>query len=385
MYNGKKLIDCHIHYALPIDPEALISIMDESGTDMGALVLVPHRQRLSSAPDALMAKAMYPKRLYLFSGLDTSAYFRQPKTVGKAMAAYCAQMLKAGADGIKLIEGKPNMRKMLPIPDFDAPCWEPFWAWAEKEQVPILWHVNDPEEFWDEEKIPGWAKLRGWAYDDSFINNEVQYSQVLKVLERHPKIKIIFAHFFFMSAQLPRLRKIMDSCPNIMVDLTPGIEMYINFSAHLEEARQFFLDYQDRIVYGTDIGARAVISGSGVDPQDGGSTAIDREESLPRCRIVKSFLSSDAEYVVEADGNFLVGTEDFTLRGLGLPEEVQEKIFAKNFESFVGGAPKPVIPRLARKECRRVKTAVRIMSIFDKSIKPDFTVVDRVRSYFKNK
>lgn len=73
MYNGKKLIDCHIHYALPIDPEALIAIMDESGTDMGALVLVPHRQRLSSAPDALMAKAMYPQRLYLFSGLDTSA------------------------------------------------------------------------------------------------------------------------------------------------------------------------------------------------------------------------------------------------------------------------------------------------------------------------
>jgi len=128
-----------------------------------------------------------------------------------------------------------------------------------------------------------------------------------------------------------------------------------------------------------------VISGSGVDPQDGGSTAIDREESLPRCRIVKSFLCSDAEYVVEADGNFLVGTEDFTLRGLGLPEEVQEKIFGGNFTRFVGGAPRAVIPGLALKECRRVKTAVRIMSIFDKSIKPDFTIVDRVREYFKNK
>ena len=32
-----------------------------------------------------------------------------------------------------------------------------------------------------------------------------------------------------------------------------------------------------------------------------------------------------------------------------------------------------------------MKTAVRIMSIFDKSIKPDFTVVDRVREYFKHK
>lgn len=385
MFQGHKVIDCHIHYSLPIEPDDLIRVMDESGTDMANLVLVPHRQRLSSVPDALMAKHRYPQRLFVFTSLDTSAYFKSPKSVGKQMAAYCADMLKCGCDGIKIIEGKPQMRKMLPVPDFDQPVWEPFFAWAEEKQVPILWHVNDPEEFWDAEKIPGWAKERGWAYDESYINNEVQYTQVLNVLEKHPKLKIIFAHVFFMSAQLPRLSGILDRYPNVMIDLTPGIEMYINFSANAEASREFFLRYQDRIIYGTDIGARAVISESGVDTSGGGSSQIDMEESLCRCHIVQDFLSGGRDYVVKADGNFLVGTEDFTLTGLELPEQVQEKIYSSNFLRFVGGSPKPIIPRLARKECRRVKISIRIMSLFDKSIKPDFTCVNRVMQYFRKK
>lgn len=385
MFQGHKVIDCHIHYSLPIEPDELIRVMDESGTDMANLVLVPHRQRLSSVPDALMAKHRYPQRLFVFTSLDTSAYFKSPKTVGKQMAAYCADMLKCGCDGVKIIEGKPQMRQMLPVPDFDQPVWEPFFAWAEEKQVPILWHVNDPEEFWDEEKIPGWAKERGWAYDDSYINNEVQYTQVLNVLEKHPKLKIIFAHVFFMSAQLPRLSGILDRYPNVMIDLTPGIEMYINFSANAEASREFFLRYQDRIIYGTDIGARAVISESGVDTSGGGSSHIDMEESLCRWHIVTDFLSGGKDYVVKADGNFLVGTEDFTLTGLELPEDVQEKIYSGNFLRFVGGMPKPIIPRLARKECRRVKISIRIMSLFDKSIKPDFTCVNRVMQYFRKK
>ena len=168
MFCDHKIIDCHIHYSLPIEPAELMDVMDRSGTDMANLVLVPHRQRLSSVPDALMAKHMYPQRLFVFTSLDTSGYFRSPKTLGRHMAAYCADMLRCGCDGVKIIEGKPQMRKMLPVPDFDQPVWDPFFAWAEENRVPILWHVNDPEEFWDEARIPGWAKERGWAYDDTY-------------------------------------------------------------------------------------------------------------------------------------------------------------------------------------------------------------------------
>lgn len=55
MLNIQKRIDAHIHYALPLEPETLISFMDKNGIDMANLVLVPSRSRLTSVPDALMA------------------------------------------------------------------------------------------------------------------------------------------------------------------------------------------------------------------------------------------------------------------------------------------------------------------------------------------
>ena len=56
MIRLEKRIDCHVHYALPLAPETLVDFMDRTDTHMANLVLVPHTQRLSCVPDALMAK-----------------------------------------------------------------------------------------------------------------------------------------------------------------------------------------------------------------------------------------------------------------------------------------------------------------------------------------
>ena len=50
MISLKKRIDCHVHYAQPLEPETLISFMDQTDTHMANLVLVPHTQRLSPCP-----------------------------------------------------------------------------------------------------------------------------------------------------------------------------------------------------------------------------------------------------------------------------------------------------------------------------------------------
>ena len=81
--NIQKRIDAHIHYSMPLEPETLISFMDRTGIDMANLVLVPHRSRLTAVPDALMAKAKYPDRFYVFTSLDVSEYFRHGKKIGK--------------------------------------------------------------------------------------------------------------------------------------------------------------------------------------------------------------------------------------------------------------------------------------------------------------
>lgn len=372
MFKSFCLIDSHVHYALPIEYGELTKAMELTGADKMTLVTVPDRNRLLTTPEALMMKAHDENKFYVFTSLDVSEYFKHGRQFGKYMARYVDRALKFGCDGVKMIEGKPSVRKMLQIIPFDDERWEPYWCYAEQIGLPILWHVNDPSEFWDKDKISTWAKSKGWYYDESYVSSSRQYDEVFNVLKRHPNLKITFAHFFFLSDNLGRLQTILDAYPNVNVDITPGIEMYVNLSSCPDKARDFFIKNSTRIIYGTDIGARAVLKvGSN----------INFEECVSRSGLIKSFLSETDKVTVKADGNFLIGTEDFQLNCIGLPDDVLKNIFAQNFGRFVGKSNK-VQPKAVINECRRIKLTVWIMSLFDKQIKPDYSCADKVIKYF---
>lgn len=374
----KKRIDAHIHYALPLEPERLIAFMDKTGTDMANLVLVPDRKRLTAVPDALMAKAKYPNRFYVFTSFDVSEYYRHQSRIGKYMAKFVDNMRRCGCDGIKIIEGKPSMRKFMAIPDFDKPCWDPLWEYVEKTQFPVLWHLNDPETCWGEpDQAPRHIRMAGELYDDSFINNEDQYRQMENILSRHPNIKFIFAHLYFMSAQLPRLSQLLDRYPNVMVDVTPGLEIYVNLSKNPEEARAFLDRYQDRILYGTDIGARCVLAD--------GKLPFNEDECLARIEMIDGLLRGSEAVTLVEDGRYLINTDPFLLQGLDLSQEILDKIYWQNFQRYVGKTPAKVSPKRVIRECRRIQLMLKIMSFIDKGMTPDVSVAKDAIAFFHKK
>jgi predicted TIM-barrel fold metal-dependent hydrolase len=371
------LVDGHVHFGHPAFMPGLMRIMDENQVGRFNIVCTPHRTRLSLVPDALFVKAHAPGRIYVFGGLDISPLFMAPDSCGKLFAAYVDQLMAMGCDGVKMIEGKPDMRKTLPIPPFDSPAYEPYWAKLEEAGVPLVFHVNDPEEFWDAEKVPEWARYQGWFYGDgAFINNEAQYAEVLHVLERHPGLKVIFAHFFFLSNQLPRLAGLLDRFPNMHVDLTPGIEMYYNLSRQAEAARAFFLKYQERILFGTDIGAKALLA----TPEMG----IEPGESALRIRVVRSLLENEGEYRLEVGNGFLFGRFAGPYHGLGMPAEVLQKIYAGNFERLAGSRPKALNPGAIVSECERLGGLIPMMAATQPGVTMDLSVVEQVKTHFSN-
>jgi len=371
------LIDGHVHFAHPSLMPGLMQVMDENQVQKCNLVCTPHRTRLSLVPDALFVKAHHPQRVYVFGGLDISPLFIAPDACGTMFASYVDQLLDMGCDGVKMIEGKPDMRKMLPIPPFDSPAYEPYWVKLEQEGVPLIFHVNDPEEFWDAERIPEWARSQGWFYGDgTFIDNEAQYTEVLHVLERHPDLKVIFAHFFFLSNQLPRLAGLLDRFPNMHVDLTPGIEMYYNLGRQVEQAREFFLAYQERILYGTDIGAKALLGTPGM--------SIESHESSLRVRVVRSFLEKEGEYRIDVGDGFLFGRFAGPYRGIHLPEEALCRIYAGNFERLVGTQPRGLNPTAIVSECERLQMMIPMMGAAQPGVEMDLSVAGQVGNYFKN-
>jgi predicted TIM-barrel fold metal-dependent hydrolase len=247
----------------------------------------------------------------------------------QALAQQIDSFKSAGFDGLKLLESKPIARKMINIP-LDGPIYAPMWEAVVKNDLPVVWHVADPEEFWDFQKCPDWVKKAGWFYGDgTYPLKEALYSEVEAIVTRHPELKVILAHFFFLSADLPRAAAFLDAHPNVCFDLTPGSEMFFNFSTDLQAARDFFIRFQDRLIFGTDSGASAV--GHPGQP-------LNRAETLGRTYFVRTFLEKDGALEIPG-GVSHWERPGITLNGLGLPEEVLKKIYAENFIRLFGEQP----------------------------------------------
>lgn len=337
MHSSIHCIDSHVHLAYPISFDSLSAILQKAESDSVCLLALPGTSRLDPTPDLLCYKLLHPDTTFVFGCLDCTVYETDPEHCGLHFIQHAKRLFAIGCDGIKLLEGKPTMRRQFPIPDFDSPAWDPFWAFAEQKRIPLLWHVNDPEQFWHPDAIPVYAKGAGWGYGPNDINNEEQYRQVRSVLERHPLLNVTFAHLFFLSAQLPRLSEWLDRFPNMRVDLTPGIELYENLSRTPDETHAFFVRYGDRIQYGTDIGGRAVLTET--------ATALKDQESLRRVEIIRSFLHGKEETQILEDGQYLVKTQPFVLRGMAFGPDLLQKIERDNFFTFIGAS----LPRRVRK------------------------------------
>lgn len=371
-----KIIDSHIHFGHPEFRAGLMAVIDRAQIDRLNIVCTPSQQRLSLVPDALHLKAHQPDRVYVFGGLDISALFMMPEQCGEFFAGYVDTLRQMGCDGIKMIEGKPQIRKMLPLPPFDSPQYAPYWEKMAQDQIPIIFHVNDPEEFWDAERIPSWAVEAGWFYGQGgFIDNEVQYREVLNVLDRNPDLVVIFAHFFFLSAQLERLAEYLDRYPGMHIDLTPGVEMYYNFAANPQKTRDFFIRFQDRILYGTDIGAKALLA----TPEQG----IEMGESLGRVKLVRTFLETDGEFWLDPHGGYLLGDQKSPFQGLGLPLPIREKIYHKNFERLAGVRPRSLDPNAIIAECERLITMIGVMGAAQPGMAGDPSIAQIVKTYFE--
>jgi len=331
------MVDCHVHIWKADDAVNLNSIRERIGAERMNAVSIIYREHVNDNPACYAVKALYPDKFYVFPGLDHSTHLSGGKLVTPPLAEQVDRMIEAGADGIKLLETKTAERKMVGIPA-DSDYYADMFARVEEAGLPAVWHVADPEEFWDPELTPKWAKEQGWGYDDTFCTKEQLYTETENVLARHPRLKIIFAHFYFLSADLPRAAALLDRYEDVYLDLAPGVEMLYNMSKNTDEARKFFIKYSDRILFGTDI--------TGDQPL---------EEAEHRARLITRWLETEDEYRVSPGADFLLGPpEDGIIRGIKLPEDVLAKIYLTNFERLVEPKPRKLDKKIAIEECERI-------------------------------
>jgi predicted TIM-barrel fold metal-dependent hydrolase len=312
-----EIIDGHVHFVHPELMDDILALMDAVPCTRFNLVCLPNLDGTTQNAAALAFKEHHPERVFLSGALAYGPALADLAHAPSNLAAQVRALQAQGFDGLKLIEGKPQVRKLLPYP-LDGPLYAPLWAVLEQEQVPVVLHVADPDEFWDAERCPTWARDSGWDYSDgTYPSKEALYAEVDHVLARHPRLRIIFAHFYFLSRELDRAARFLDAHPSVCFDLAPHMDMYTDFSEDPSTTRDFFLAYQERIVYGTDTDTRAI---------ERGPEAVSLMRFIPR--LIRAFLEQEGPLALPGPTRY---------RGLGLPRPALEAIYHANIERMVAG------------------------------------------------
>jgi hypothetical protein len=319
------ILDCHVHFVHPEKMEEILGIMADVPCERFNLVCTPEHDGSTHNPAAVFFKQHYPQRVYISGALDYRQVLANPMQGAVNLANQVHNLKAQGFDGLKMIEGKPEVRKLLPYP-LDGSLYAGVWEALEVTGMPVVFHVGDPDEFWDAQACPDWARANGWDYSDgSYPSKETLYREVENILARHPNLKLVLAHFYFLSADLERAARFLDAHPSVSFDLAPHIGMYYDFAHDPAGMRAFFIKYQERILYGTDIDTRVLSR----------SDALRVREwmgAIPR--MIRSFLEEDEIFSKPGQPE---------LHGIHLPEQTLHRIYHANFERIFGAKPAPLV------------------------------------------
>jgi predicted TIM-barrel fold metal-dependent hydrolase len=203
----------------------------------------------------------------------------------------------------------------------DDPGLEPVINFIKSKNLPITGHLGEPRNCWlplDEMTVRG---------DSSYFARNPQYHMYLhpeypsyedqinardNMLAKNPDLTFIGCHLGSLEWNVDSLAKRLDRFPNMAVDMSARIShLQYQTVEDRERVRDFCIKYQDRLLYGTDVGESGTSNPEGF-----------------RTRMHKTW-TDDWKYFV-TDEEMTSGSFQGTFRGLKLPKEVVDKIYSKN-------------------------------------------------------
>jgi predicted TIM-barrel fold metal-dependent hydrolase len=307
-------IDVHTHYDANMSREkldALVKELDAINLRVAVNLSGSTGDRLASGVKNM--KGNYPKKFVLFANLSYDDV--NDSDYGKKAAARLERDVKNGAQGLKIfkqhgLDIKDSKGQRIPTND---PRFDPIWEKCAELHIPVLIHTGEPRQFFDPidkynerwlelkqfpgrarppERYPSWETIMGEQHD---------------LFAKHPRTIFIAAHLSWLGGDLARLGQLLDKYPN----------MYTEIGAVLAEigrqprfAREWFIRYQDRVLFGKDI-----------------------VESYTEYYVYFRVLETTDDYF-----DYYRRRHAFwKMYGLGLPDDVLKKLYYKNALKIIPG------------------------------------------------
>ena len=236
-YTG-PIFDAHTHIGTIDDISNMIAIEDDFG--VSAQIGIVHNEEGFQA-----AKERYPHRFVFAKYLslrDIAQYNVEPVLDEISSLQEQGYSLAKSWFGPRWRDYHREVKKDFRI---NHPRLDPIFQALEDNGIPLIIHMGDPDTYYASQ------------YRDSerYGTKDEQLKQIEEVITRHPKLNFQIPH---LGAQpeihrLPALARWMDKFPNVVVDTASSRWMARELSKDTEKAREFMLEYSDRVLFGTDL------------------------------------------------------------------------------------------------------------------------------------
>ena len=181
---------------------------------------------------------------------------------------------------------------------------DPLWDKCGQLGMPVNIHVSDPIWSYQPMDRTNDGLMNGYTWMIRVYPSLLGHNELIESLERavakHPKTIFIACHLMNLDYDLTRLGQILDRNPNLYGDISARFSELAPIPRFVA---QFIEKYQDRVLYGTDIGYSERMF----------STTF---------RILETH---DEHFYVHDLFDY-----HWPLYGFGLPEDVLEKVYGAN-------------------------------------------------------
>jgi predicted TIM-barrel fold metal-dependent hydrolase len=319
-------IDAHAHFMSVLDEElpTLFECLD--GYKMKWLTICTVGFTDSVKVDAKIALAarlhqQYPDRvawattfpLYNWNSPDWKERAIATIQDGKAKGAVAVKVWKE----IGMVLKDPDSSFVM----INDPCFDPIFDYIEQQNLTLVAHIGEPRNCWlplDSMTVNNDRKyFAEFPQYHAFLHPEIPHywkhvAARDSVLAHHPNLRLVGCHLGSVEFDVDEMARRFDLYPNFAVDMAARV-------CHLqvqdrEKVRAFLIKYQDRVLYGTDLGAGREYMKTSID-----STVTRIKETYDKD--FRYFATDEEMEVWEVDGKF---------RGLALPADVLRKIFHDN-------------------------------------------------------
>jgi len=317
------VVDIHGHAARSLTTaegiQSLITAMDALNLRLFISADNSSGDGLAAALAAINASP-YKDRFRMLAGVNFS-------NVGPGWAEQAVKQLesdiKAGAVGVGEISKSFGLSRRKPDGSrlkVDDPDLDPLWAAFARLNVPVFIHTAEPQEFFQPLDMHNerWLELALFADRRNYQPGQVKFEELMternNLFRKHPKTRFIAAHFGWHANDLQKAAAMLDAFPNVTVEV--GAILY-DLGRQPRAARDFFVKYQDRILFGKD--------------------AWQPEEYPYYWRV---FETKDEYFDYYRDYHAF-----WKLYGMDLPDEVLKKLYYKNALRVVPGLPQTGWPK----------------------------------------